>query len=148
MILRKSILFLFACTLFLLTGCNNSNDILSGKTFDLAYPPGPLTETNTLEDHNVFTTLSFDNGTVIKEDGNEIQGEYELNKEVLSMTFKHDDEEYNVEFDNFAESDKEFSSYSAVVADSVYDTSDEGLNYFMGIANDFSTQVPIEFIEQ
>lgn len=64
------------------------------------------------------------------------------------MTFKHDDEEYNVEFDNFAESDKEFSSYSAVVADSVYDTSDEGLNYFMGIANDFSTQVPIEFIEQ
>ncbi|WP_411842509.1 hypothetical protein [Salinicoccus sp. HZC-1] len=145
--MKKSLFSIFIFSLLFLMGCNNSND-LSGKTFDLAYPPGPLTEGDELEDQNVFMTLSFDNGKVTREDGNEIKGEYTLSEEALTITFKHDEEEFKVELDDFVKSEKEFSSYSAVVSDTMLEDPGEGLDHLIKLAHAFSDQLPIEFIEQ
>lgn len=78
--------------MLILIGCNNSTDILSGRTFDLAYPPSPVSETNGEDAYNTFMTLSFDDGIITKKDGNEVQGVYALKEETITITFKHREE--------------------------------------------------------
>lgn len=133
--------------MLILIGCNNSTDILSGRTFDLAYPPSPVSETNGEDAYNTFMTLIFDDGIITKKDGNEVQGVYALKEETITITFKHR-EELKVEFDDFVKSDKKFSSYSAVVSNSLFDNADGDLNHLMDLSTDLSMQFPIEFIEE
>lgn len=53
-----------------------------------------------------------------------------------------------MEFDDFVKSDKKFSSYSAVVSNSLFDNADGDLNHLMDLSTDLSMQFPIEFIEE
>ena len=87
--MKKILSSLFLLALMLVGGCSTEEDELSGRTFDLAYPPGPVSEGDDMEDHNVFMTLSFDDGKVVREDGNEVEGKYDLDAETLSILFEH-----------------------------------------------------------
>ncbi|WP_342389283.1 hypothetical protein [Salinicoccus bachuensis] len=145
--MKKILSSLFLLTIMLIAGCSN-DDELSGRTFDLAYPPGPVSEGDGMEDHNVFMTLSFDDGKVVREDGNEVEGQYDLDAETLSILFEHDEETLNVEFDEFNGSDRTFSAYNAIVSNATLDKSEGELSYLMTLGNEFSMQFPVEFIEK
>lgn len=145
--MKKILSSLFLLFIMLAAGCS-SDDELSGRTFDLAYPPGPVSEDDGMEDHNVFMTLSFYDGKVVREDGNEVEGKYTLNDETLSILFEHDEETLNVEFDEFNESDKTFSAYNAIVSNAALDKSEGELSHLMTLGNEFSMQFPVEFIEK
>lgn len=145
--MRKFYLSLFLL-LTIMVGCNTSNDYLSGETFNLAYIPSPDSDQNVLENHQPFMTLNFEDGTVTREDGNQITGEYTLTDNKLVITFVNEKEELRVEFEKLMESEKEFSSYSTEISNVEPTEESEDIFHLANTRDKFSADLPIEFIKE
>ena len=84
-----SLLLLF---ILLLSACND-NDELSGKTFKVASPPGPIEEHSDDPDrYYPIMTLDFLDGKVNTNSNLDGKGTYELNDNVLDLHFENENE--------------------------------------------------------
>jgi hypothetical protein len=146
--LKKILIFFILALSISITGCSNSSDYLTGKTFNLAYPPDPTSNQDILENHEIFMTLSFKNGTVTREDGNEIQGEYTLNDDILTIEFEKEKETLNVEFGELTESEKDFVVFVTDVSNVTLDGDSSEIKYLSEVGNKLNEGLPIEFIEE
>lgn len=137
---------------FILSSCTNDNNSnkLSGKTFDLVYAPVPLEEDiNNPSKYQSFMKLEFSgNNKVSHTVYNEIEGTYELNEDTLIITFKNENEKLKISLLDFRQSERDFSTYTALIGDTESDIKDPNkIEYFQLIINKLNKDMPIELIE-
>jgi len=135
---------------FILSACINDNNRLSGKTFDLVYAPVPLEEdVNNPSKYQPFMKLKFTgNNKVSHTVYNEIEGTYELNEDTLIITFKNENEKLKISLLDFRQSERDFSTYTALIGDTESDIKDPNkIEYLQLIINKLNRDIPIEFIE-
>lgn len=134
--------------LFLLSACGNTNDSLSGKTFELYDEVIDPTNDQAESKYQSFMTLQFDNGNVIRTDDNGAESTYTFNDDILTLHFESDREELTLEFSPIQDSNDEEFSFHTNIEDSEYDFDRESVQHLMNILEEISASSDIYFIEK
>ena len=147
---KRFILFnlLLLLYLLLLSACNNEDE-LSGKTFKVASPPGPIMEhIDDPDRYYPIMTLEFLDGKVSTNSIHDGEGTYELNDNVLVLHFENENETLKLSFE-VKESEKDFSEYSAIISEVDFEMKDtDKVSHFKNLSFKFDKNTPIEFIKE
>ncbi|SES62521.1 hypothetical protein SAMN05216389_101116 [Oceanobacillus limi] len=139
--MKKRFIFLLLIFVLLLSACNNS-DGLFGKTFDVSV----RSSLNNPEKFDAIMTLEFSDGNLVKNTRGYEEGTYEWKEDELVLLSENENE--NLEFIfTVKESDKEFSKYSAVISDIVYEmTNPDKISHLQNLFSKFDKERTYEFI--
>ncbi|HLQ98396.1 MAG TPA: hypothetical protein VK135_06865, partial [Candidatus Dormibacteraeota bacterium] len=116
--MKKWFALMALLSIFLVSACSIDSDELSGKTFKIAHPPVLEEELDNPSSYYPIVTLKFSKSNSVSNTLDDAEGTYELNEDVLVINFENKNEKLKVHFIDFKESDKDFSSYSAVIGHS------------------------------
>jgi|SRR5690625_2800710 len=136
-------------SVLLISACNDDSDELSGKTFKITYPPVLEEDLDNPSKYHSIVRLKFSKGNTVSNTMDDTEGTLELNEDVLVFNFENKNEKLHVNFIDFKESDKDFSSYSAVIGDSELHIEDSSqVKKLLKLSGDLSENMPVEFIEK
>lgn len=124
----KRLVFLLLLSVFLMSACS-SDDILSGKTFDVSVVGSP-TDPGYLQ---TIVTLEFSDENTFKNTRGNEEGTYELSGDKLLILIEDENEKVEIEF-TLKESDKELSEYSAELTHADFQMEDtEKISKYKGL---------------
>lgn len=146
--MKKGFVVLMALlSVFFISACSDDSNILSGKTFDVAYTPVLQEDMDNPDKYPSVVTAQFSNDNVVTM--NDTEGTYELNEDILVVNFENENEKLEITFNDFKESEKDFSMYSTIISDRELQKEDSSqLSHFEVLADNLSENMPIEFIEK
>ncbi|WP_047988072.1 hypothetical protein [Alkalihalobacillus pseudalcaliphilus] len=144
--MRKWRLVVLLLIVMVLSACT-TNDELSGKSFDMGAAPPLEEELTNQNSYQLLTTLEFLDGVVTASILPGEEGTYERTGDVLTVKFENGHEYLSIIFDEFQESDKEFSAYSAYISD--YESGalhDDTIKKFNLLTNKIDKNMSLEFL--
>lgn len=135
---------------FVLSACSSDQDNLAGKTFNIAYSPSPVeVDVDNPSKYQSFMKVEFlRNNKISHKVYDETEGTYQLNDNELILIFENKNEKLTISFVDFKESEKDFSTYAAVVGDAKSDIKDASkIEHLNLISNKVNLNMSVEFIE-
>ena len=135
---------------FVLSACSSDQDNLAGKTFNISYSPSPVeTDVDNPSKYQSFMKVEFlKNNKISHKVYDEIEGTYQLNDNELIIIFENENEKLTISFVDLKESEKDFSTYAAVVGDAKSDIKDSSkIEHLNLISNKVNLNMSVEFIE-
>lgn len=146
--MRKWFVLVILVSVFLISACAGDSDDLAGKTFDITYPPVLEKDLDNLSKYQSIATLDFSKGNKVSNTMDDTEGTYEINEDVLLINFENKNEKLNVNFNDFKDSTKDFSSYSATIGETELNIEDsDQLKSLLKLSSELSEKAPVEFIE-
>lgn len=144
--MKKQVILLVFLASCLLTGCSDETDELSGRSFNLIYP---TTLPSGQDNHQGLTVFTFKDGTVETPYMNDTEGKYTLEEEELKIVFQEDSQKLNIIFEEFDASNKNYSTYSAIIEQAELKTSgDQKTRGLSKLRQIFKVDFPVEFLER
>ncbi|GEN87875.1 hypothetical protein [Oceanobacillus sojae] len=141
------IIFIAFLSVFFISACSNDSNSLSGKTFKVANTPVFQEDIDKLDKYPVVVTLEFLDDNAVRTIDTE--GTYQLNDDELVINFENENENLEITFSEFKESEKDFSTYSTIISNRELQVEDHSkLSRLEVLANKLSEDMPIEFIEK
>lgn len=141
------IIFTAFLSVFFISACSNDSNSLSGKTFKVANTPVFQEDIDKLDKYPVVVTLEFLDDNAVRTIDTE--GTYQLNDDELVINFENENENLEITFSEFKESEKDFSTYSTIISNRELQVEDHSkLSRLEVLANKLSEDMPIEFIEK
>ncbi|MEK4299866.1 hypothetical protein MKY30_10790 [Oceanobacillus sp. FSL W8-0428] len=141
------IIFIAFLSVFSISACSNDSNSLSGKTFKVANTPVFQEDIDKLDKYPVVVTLEFLDDNAVRTIDTE--GTYQLNDDELVINFENENENLEITFSEFKESEKDFSTYSTIISNRELQVEDHSkLSRLEVLANKLSEDMPIEFIEK
>ncbi len=141
------IIFIAFLSVFFISACSNDSNSLSGKTFKVANTPVFQEDIDKLDKYPVVVTLEFLDDNAVRTIDTE--GTYQLNDDELVVNFENENENLEITFSEFKESEKDFSTYSTIISNRELQVEDHSkLSRLEVLANKLSEDMPIEFIEK
>ncbi|MFD1453492.1 MULTISPECIES: hypothetical protein [Oceanobacillus] len=138
------IIFIAFLSVFFISACSNDSNSLSGKTFKVANTPVFQED---IDKYPVVVTLEFLDDNAVRTIDTE--GTYHLNDDELVINFENENENLEITFSEFKESEKDFSTYSTIISNRELQVEDHSkLSRLEVLANKLSEDMPIEFIEK
>lgn len=99
--------------------------------------------------YHPIVTLNFLKGNAVTDTLNDTEGTHELNENVLIINFENKNKTLKVNFNDFKDSDLEFSTYSAIIGNSDLHIEELGqMKKFFKLAGELTKDLPVEFIEK
>lgn len=147
--MKKWFALIVSLFIILISACNSDNDELFGKTFNIAYTPVAQDDIDDPGKYNSIMTLKFSKGNVVSNQIDDTKGTYELSENQLVVNFENESEKLKITFDDFKNSEKDFSSYSTLISNSEIHIDDSSqVSQFKVLTNKISENMPIEFIKK
>lgn len=147
--MKKWFVLLAILSMFLISACSNEDDELSGKTFELSYPPVEEEDLDNPSKYNSIVTLEFSKDNTVSDPVNDTKGTYKLNEDSLEVNFEDEDEKLTVNFNDLKKSDKDFSLYSAVIESSELKVEESNkAKKLVKLSSELSENQPVELIEK
>ncbi|UTR08988.1 hypothetical protein MM300_13720 [Evansella sp. LMS18] len=152
--LNKRIVFLILLSALLVSACTNNDaasgsDKLSGKTFNISYPPVIQGDADSPNKYHSIMKIEFSDGNAATAAVNDAEGTYELHDEVLVIKFENDNEHLEIEFTDFEESDRDFSEYSTQVSRVEWEMIDyDKISHLRNLYSQLNKEMYIEFLKQ
>ena len=146
--MKKWFVLVILVSVFLISACAGDSDELAGKTFDITYPPVLEEDLDNPSEYHSIATLDFSKGNKVSNTVDDTEGTYEINEDVLLINFENKNEELNVNFNDFKDSTKDFSSYSAIIGETELNIEDsDQLKSLLKLSSELLEKTPVEFIE-
>lgn len=139
------VVFVALLSILFISACSEDSNNLSGRTFKIANTPVLQEDLDNPDKYPGVVTLEFlDDNVVTMID---TEGTYELNGEELVLHFENENENLEITFSDFKESEKDFSTYSTIISNRELKMEDYSeLSHLEVLANKLSEDMPIEFI--
>lgn len=143
------VVFIALLSVFFVSACSDDSNKLSGKTFNVAYPPVLKEDVDHPNRYDSIMVLKFSDDNVVSNTIDDTEGTYELNEDVLVINFENENEKLKINFIDFKESEKDFSTYTTLISNPELHVEDASqVKHFQGLAFRLSENHPIEFIEE
>lgn len=145
------VIFIAFLSVLFVSACNGDSDSnkLSGKTFKVAYTPALQEDSDDPSNYKPIMKLNFSDDNAVTNTMGDEEGTYELNEDMLVISFENESEKLKIEFVDFKDSDEDFSTYSTSIGDAELKVEDnEQVSHLKGLSSKISKDMPIEFIEE
>lgn len=140
------ILFL---TLLFISACSIERDNLAGKIFNIAYTPVLEEDISDPNNYDSIMAIKFLNENAVINTIDDTKGVYELHENMIIINFENENEKLKIEFTDFRESERDFSSFSTLINNIELEIKDpEKILKLKELAYKLSEKLPVEFIEK
>ncbi|MBP3951709.1 hypothetical protein [Bacillus suaedae] len=144
--MNKWLFFTLFFSVLLISACSNSDE-LSGHTFNVSHTPPFQEDIDDPDKYHSIMTLEFSDGKVSS--ANSGEGTYELKDDVLLLNFENENEQLEIEFTEFKESDKDFSEYSTLISRSELNITDpDKVSHFGSLHSSLTNDMLVEFLQK